>query len=315
MVTQVREYVRNCEVCKTTKAPNISLKPPMGKATVSFRPMQRLYIDILGPYPRSKRGNIGLLIVLDHLTKFHLLCPLKKCTAPIIQTFLQDQIFFAYGVPQTIVSDNGPQFKAVEFNAWLTSLGIRHIYTAVYSPQSNASERVNRSLVAGIRAFLEGNHAEWDAHIHAISCALRNATHQSIGCSPYHALYGFDMMTHGTQYELLHKLGMLNESENVLHRDDQLKLLRKRLRDNIAVAHEQQAKQYNLRTRDISYKDGQEVFRRNFAQSNFAKQFNAKLCPQWIKSRVKAKVGSAYYVLEDLQGREQGTFHAKDIRQ
>ncbi|KAM8707567.1 hypothetical protein ACLKA7_014661 [Drosophila subpalustris] len=138
-----------------------------------------------------------------------------------------DQIFFAYGVPQTIVSDNGPQFKAVEFNAWLTSRGIRHIYTAVYSPQSNASERVNRSLVAGIRAFLEGNHSEWDAHIHAISCALRNATHQSIGCSPYHALYGFDMMTHGTQYELLHKLGMLNESENVLHRDDLLKLLLK----------------------------------------------------------------------------------------
>ncbi|KAM8702878.1 hypothetical protein ACLKA7_005213 [Drosophila subpalustris] len=150
---------------------------------------------------------------------------------------------------------------------------------------SNASERVNRSLVAGIRAFLEGNHSEWDAHIHAISCALRNATHQSIGCSPYHALYGFDMMTHGTQYELLHKLGMLNESENVLHRDDLLKLLRKQLRDNIAVAHEQQSKQYNLRTREISYKVGQEVFRRNFAQSNFAKQFNAKLCPQWIKSR------------------------------
>ncbi|KAL7725208.1 hypothetical protein ACLKA6_017526 [Drosophila palustris] len=197
----------------------------------------------------------------------------------------EDQIFFAYGVPQTIVSDNGQQFKAVEFNAWLTSLGIRHIYTAVYSPQSNASERVNRSLVAGIRAFLEGNHSEWDAHIHAISCALRNATHQSKGCSPYHALYGFDMMTHGTQYELLHKLGMLNESENVLHRDDLLKLLRKQLRDNIAVAHEQQSKQYNLRTREISYKVGQEVFRRNFAQSNFAKQFNAKLCPQWIKSR------------------------------
>ncbi|KAL7735169.1 hypothetical protein ACLKA6_014885 [Drosophila palustris] len=223
-------------------------------------------------------------LITDHASLLWLMRQ-PNLKAPIIQNFLQDQIFFAYGVPQTIVSDNGPQFKAVEFNAWLTSLGIRHIYTAVYSPQSNASERVNRSLVAGIRAFLEGNHSEWDAHIHAISCALRNATHQSIGCSPYHALYGFDMMTHGTQYELLHKLGMLNESENVLHRDDLLKLLRKQLRDNIAVAHEQQSKQYNLRTREISYKVGQEVFRRNFAQSNFAKQFNAKLCPQWIKSR------------------------------
>lgn len=48
----------------------------------------RMYIDLLGPYPRSKGCYIGLLIVLDHMTKYHRLCPLKKCASTAIQDFL-----------------------------------------------------------------------------------------------------------------------------------------------------------------------------------------------------------------------------------
>lgn len=137
----------------------------------------RMYIDLLGPYPRSKGGYIGLLIVLDHMTKYHWLCPLKKCTSTVIQDFLQKQIFHVYGVPETIISDNGSQFRANDLNAFFTSLGINHVYTALYSPQSNASERVNRSLIAGIKSYLKYDHREWDAHLSAISCALRNSYH------------------------------------------------------------------------------------------------------------------------------------------
>lgn len=134
MVTHVREYVRLCEVCKSTKAPNTTLKPPMGQQVESSRPFQRLYIDLLGPYPRSKQGHIGLLIVLDHFSKFHWLWSLRKFTAKAIMELVQNQIFFAYGVPELLISDNGSQFKAHVFNAFLTAFGVKHQYTAVYSP-------------------------------------------------------------------------------------------------------------------------------------------------------------------------------------
>ncbi|XP_073813857.1 uncharacterized protein [Musca autumnalis] len=118
----------------------------------------------------------------------------------------QKPIFHLYGVPECIVSDNGSQFRSNELNAFLTELGIKHIYTALYSPQSNASERVNRSLIAGIRAFLKHDHKQWDNNLSSISCALRNAYHQTIDSSPYHALYGFNMITHGSSYELLNQV-------------------------------------------------------------------------------------------------------------
>lgn len=59
MVTQIRDHVADCSICKSTKSPNQIYRPPMGNPTTSDRPFQRLYMDLLGPYPRSKSGNIG----------------------------------------------------------------------------------------------------------------------------------------------------------------------------------------------------------------------------------------------------------------
>lgn len=213
-----------------------------------------------------------------------------------------------------MIIDNGSQFEAIEFNAFLTSLGITHTYTALYSPQANASERVNRSIIAGIRSFLKGDHKKWDENLSSISCALRNSLHQATNSSPYHILFGFDMITHGSSYQLLRKVQLLDEPSYSISRDDHLKLLRNNIRKHIDDAYKKNQRQYNLRARPISFEVGQEVFRRNFAQSSAEKNFNAKLSPLFIKSKIKEKVGSNYYVLEDFDGKIIGTFHAKDIR-
>ena len=313
LVKDVRGYVRNCSVCKETKAPNNIVRPPMGKRYPVVRPFQRLYIDLLGPYPRSKNGNIGLLIVVDHFSKFHWLCPLRKFTSKHIQEFLIKSIFHCFGVPETIISDNGSQFKANELNSLLTKLGINHLYTALYSPQSNAAERVNRSLIAAIRAYLKNDHTKWDENLTSISCSLRNSLHQTIKFSPFQTLFGFHMVTHGSQYKLLRDLSLLEEPNFQLAHSDKMELMRQDIQENICKANDHNAKIYNLRSKPVSYQVGQEVYRRNFAQSNASKNFNAKFSRPFLKARIKEKLGSHYYTLDDLQGNLIGTFHAKDI--
>lgn len=122
------------------------------------------------------------------------------------------------------------------------------------------------------------------------------------------------MITHASSYELLRKLKLLNEPTSNLVRDDQLNLLRQDLRKYIKDAFERNQNQYNLRVRPQSFLVGQEVFRRNFAQSNFEKGFNAKLSPVFIKSKIREKIGNHYYVLENMEGKLVGTYHAKDIK-
>lgn len=66
LMKDVKGYINNCNLCKTSKSPNMILRPPMGETVKSERPFQRLYLDLFGPFPRTKKGHIGILIVLDH---------------------------------------------------------------------------------------------------------------------------------------------------------------------------------------------------------------------------------------------------------
>jgi len=109
----------------------------MGRPMTSDRPFQKLYMDLLGPYPRSKEGNIGVLIIVDHLSKFHFLQPLKKFISDKICDYLLRYVFYTFGVPESILTDNGSQFKSGQFEAFLTRFGIA---------QSNAVKKFSSKL-------------------------------------------------------------------------------------------------------------------------------------------------------------------------
>ncbi|XP_061394254.1 uncharacterized protein LOC133329814 [Musca vetustissima] len=121
-------------------------------------------------------------------------------------------------------------------------------------------------------------------------------------------------MTHGESYRLLRNIQLLDEPSVSLNREDQLAIIRKELRKNILAAHDVNKRHYDLRARPTSYNEGQTVYRRNFAQSNAANQFNAKLAPVFIKATVLSKIGNNYYKLRDEETGATGTYHGKDIR-
>ncbi|EAL58824.1 indora [Wolbachia endosymbiont of Drosophila ananassae] len=221
----------------------------------------------------------------------------------------------AFGVPETIVSDNGSQFRSEAFRRLTDKYEISHSFTAVHSPQANASERVNRSVIAGIRSYLRPDQKDWDEHISHICCSLRSSVHSSIGTSPYYMAFGQHMITSGSTYALLRKLNLLDDRSLLLNRSDSFEIVRQQASSHMLKAYEENAKRYNLRARQVDFKEGQEVYRRNFRQSCFQTGYNSKFGPAFIKARVRKKIGNSYYELEDLQGHLIGSYHAKDIRQ
>lgn len=316
MSSGVRAFIAQCSLCKETKSPNQTLRPLMGVPLIAERPFQHIYIDLLGPYPRSKLGNSVILIILDQLTKFVWLKPLRKATAITIVKYVEAEIFHLIGAPETILSDNGKQFVSKEFKSLLNRYGVKQIYTATHSPQVNASERVNRSIIAAIRVYIEQDQTRWDVNISAIASALRNATHASTSRSPYFAVYGQHMIQHAAAYPLLHKLKSLESGEiEVLPPSDLRFTLNQEVRNKLQLAQERSRRTYNLKAREVTFRPGQEVFRRSFLQSDATQNFNAKLSKQWLPARIIRKKGSCLYELEDRQGRPIKTaYHAKDIR-
>lgn len=315
MVLDVREYIKRCEICKTTKPLNQILKPPMGSSYNIERPWQRIYCDLLGPYPRSKHGKCFILIVLDHLTKFVLLHTLNKANSSQIVKFLREDVFNMFNVPESLHTDNGAQFTGKEFSSLMQEFGIQHTKTAFYSPQSNASERVNRSILSAIRSYIKNKHNEWDKYLSDIASALRNSYHESIGFSPHYLCFGFYKINHANDYKILKELQALNDSnvEPMTLSDHQVMIFEE-VRKHLKNAYGKNCKTYNLRSRPISYIPGQTVYYRQHLLSNAANQFSAKLAPAFAKAIIKSKVGNVNYVLQDENGKTLGTYHAKDIK-
>lgn len=211
LVEDVKAFINNCEVCKTSKAPNKVLRPPMGKLIESQRFFQRLYIDFLGPYPRSRGGKIGIFIVLDHFSKFVCLKAVKKMSADVILDSMEKELFYTFGVPEVVFSDNGSQFRSDKFKKLLNRFKISHMLSAVHAPQANASERVNRSIIAAIRSYIKPDQKDWDGSLSQISCALRSGIHSAIGTTPYYMAFGQQMILSGSTYSLLRKLELLED--------------------------------------------------------------------------------------------------------
>lgn len=312
----VRALVAKCHICKETKAPNQTLRPPMGKTFPTERPFQRLYVDLLGPYPRSKAKNTTILIVLDQLTKFIWLKPLRAATSNSIVRYIESEVIHMVGAPESVLSDNGVQFISKDFKTLLARYGIQHILTASHSPQANASERVNRSILAAVRAYVENDQTTWDVHLSAIASALRNAPHSGTGLSPYFAAFGQHMVQHAGTYTILRELRSLGVSDiDVVPVGEFREGLNSEIREKLRQAYDRNQQTYNMRSREVSFHTGQEVFIRSFRQSDFAKNFNSKLGKQWIPARIVAKVGSCLYEVEDRQGKKiKVRYHAKDIR-
>lgn len=314
MAKDVKTFVQNCDRCKATKYPSKILTAPMGKSKSYDRPWQMISIDFSGPFPRSKRGNTVLLVITDWLTKYSILKPMRDMKAAALTRYLEEEVFLVYGVPEVVLTDNATNFISKKFRGLLKKYNIKEFLNARYFPQNNPTERVNRSIGASVRAYMEKDHREWDKHMAEIACAFRTSTHESTQFSPYYLNFGRNMATNGKDYKIPNLVNYGEDSEVLKERTDQLEEARKLAKENLLKAHERSSRYYNLRTRPISFNVGDIVWKKNFTQSDASRKICAKLLDPFIKCRVKSKAGSNTYVLEDLSGKELGLFHTNAIK-
>jgi len=71
---------------------------------------------------------------------------MKHATIAVVIKFLTKEVLNTFGVPEIIHSDNGKQFVPKTFVKMTKNYQSRHTKTAIYSPSSNAAERVNQSV-------------------------------------------------------------------------------------------------------------------------------------------------------------------------
>ena len=128
MDLDIEKIVRECQECQlAAKAPPVQIQPWPKTDT----PWTRLLIDYAGPL----NGHY-FLVVVNSFTKWP---EVFKCKHPTSTSTIDALrlLFSRFGVPKTIVSDNGTQFTSKEFEEFSKALSIEHLTIAIYHPRSN----------------------------------------------------------------------------------------------------------------------------------------------------------------------------------
>jgi len=94
-------------------------------------------IDIVGPLPQGKGQVKFLLVAIDYFTKWVEAEALATITKSRIQSFVWKNIICRFGIPLTIISDNGRQFDNQAFRDFYSGLGIKNQFSSLGHPQAN----------------------------------------------------------------------------------------------------------------------------------------------------------------------------------
>ena len=149
-------------------------------------PFEAVAIDLLGPLPRSAEGYEHLLVMCDRFSKLTRVVPLRDVTALDVLSAFVDVCIASYGIPDSTLSDNRPQFASVLHQGVLQMLGISTAYVTPYHPQTSGQvERFNKTLVRQLRHYVSEHVVTWESDVSPLVTAYNAQRHSSTGEAPF----------------------------------------------------------------------------------------------------------------------------------
>ena len=161
MQKETQKYVRKCDQCQRF-VPNIHQPGGVLNPLSSPWPFAQWGLDIVGPFPKALRNKKYLLVGTDYFTKWVEAEPLANIRDVDVKRFIWKNIVTRFGVPHTLISDNGFQFDSKAFRKYCSDLGIKNRHSTSSYPQGNGqTETVNKVIVIGLKKRLDDVKGRW----------------------------------------------------------------------------------------------------------------------------------------------------------
>jgi hypothetical protein len=90
-------------------------------------------VDISGPRPRSRRGYVFILTVVNHFTKWAEALPIRNHTAATVARALFDHVFSRFGMPVPVrcLADQGTEFERALFTRLCRLMGTQNPHDTI----------------------------------------------------------------------------------------------------------------------------------------------------------------------------------------
>lgn len=173
----IERVAKSCESCA-----ELANDPPKFREHhwhYSNGPWERIHVDYAGPF----LGTM-LLVVTDAYSKWIevKVTPSSTSTATIN---ILDELFATYGVPVTVVSDNGTCFASSEFKEFPTNVGVKyHKFTAPYHPSTNGQAERSVQTIKNALKSLSSNKCNLQKHLNLFLRQYRITPHSTTSKPP-----------------------------------------------------------------------------------------------------------------------------------
>ena len=189
----VDHWCKTCEACAASKGPRTRTRGKMRQYNVGA-PLERVAVDVAGPFPTTNSGNKYLLVTMDYFSKWPEVYPIPNQEATTVAEVLVNEFFCRFGVPLELHSDQGRNFESAVFREVCKLMGIRKTRTTPLHPQSDGMvERFNATLQQHLRIMVDEHQTDWDRHVPLFLMAYRSAVHETTGFTPAQVMFGREL--------------------------------------------------------------------------------------------------------------------------
>lgn len=177
MATEMKAYISKCDVCMAHRA--TPQKETMLPHDFTPRPWSKVGADLCELHSRN------LLVVCDYFSNFVEVESLQTTTTRGVCKALK-VLFARYGVPDTLITDNGPQFSSAEFASFSKDWSFEHSTSSPHYPQSNGKAE---NAVKTIKRLFTKCHEAGQSEFRAL-LDWRNTPTEGVGTSPAQRFFG-----------------------------------------------------------------------------------------------------------------------------
>lgn len=255
----VEALAKSCKACLAVK--QTPANAPLHPWIWPSQPWQRIHIDFAGPFMDK-----SFLIVVDAHSKWAEVVEMSTTTTAKTITALR-HLFATHGIPEQIVSDNGPQFTSLDFEEFTRKNGIKHTRSSPYHPASNGeAERFVRTFKEAMKAG-KGDGLTLAHRVENFLLTYRTTPHSTTSTPPCELLMGRSLRTRWD-------------------------LMKPDIRESVNRRQAKQKERHDQHARPRLLYTGQSVMAKNFRSGE-----------DWVPGVIVQQLGPLTYLVDVSEGR------------
>ena len=248
----LEDRVKQCTPCQQSrKNPPAA---PLHPWEWPEQPWRRVHADYAGPF----LGHMFLILIDAHSKWMEV--HMTKSSTSLVTIEKMRSTFATLGLPEQLVTDNGPSFTSEEFRQFMQNNGIHHITTSPYHPSSNGlAERAVQTFKSGMKKLTEGSLETRLTRFLFHYCTTPHATTEQ---SPAELMFGRQLRT-------------------------RLDLLKPDIGKRVRAHQEHQKRAHDAHSQPRELQPGAQVYAKNFGQG-----------PPWLPGVIQESKGPVSYTVE-----------------